>query len=124
MSNGSLVRRRSLVAAAAGLFVTAVLAGGVAMSQAPAPAPAVLELRLALADETINPVTDSVLRLADTMGYYKAHGVKVTLISLQGTPQAVAALNSGDVDLADIAVDAALRLKAANGLALRGVVSS
>src|SRR6185436_14546857 len=106
---------------AAGLLVTAALAGG-ALSQAAAPP--LLELKLALADETINPVTDSVLRLADTMGYYKAHGVKVTLISLQGTPQAVAALNSGDVDLADIAVDAALRLRAANGLTIRGVVSS
>src|SRR5436190_20482124 len=101
MSKESLERRRSLVAAAAGLFATALLAAGGAMSQAPAPP--LLELRLALADDNINPVTDSVLRLADTLGYYKAHGVKVTMISLQGTPHAVAALNGGDVDLADIA---------------------
>jgi len=121
MSKKSLARRRSLIATAAGLFVTALAAGG-AMSQAPAPA--LLELRLALADDNINPVTDSVLRLADTLGYYKAHGVHVTMISLQGTPQAVAALNAGDVDLSDIAVDAALRLRGANGLALRAVVSS
>jgi NitT/TauT family transport system substrate-binding protein len=113
----------SLFATAAGLFATAVLVAGGAMSQAVAPAPLV-ELKIALADDNINPVTDSVVRLADTLGYYKAHGVKVTIIALQGTPQAVAALNSGDVDLADIAVDASLRLRATNGVALRAVVSS
>jgi hypothetical protein len=68
MSKKSLARPRSLIAMAAGLVITALLAGS-AMSQAPAAAPApLLELRLALADDTINPVTDSVLRLADTLG--------------------------------------------------------
>jgi NitT/TauT family transport system substrate-binding protein len=112
----------SLFAVAGGLFVTALLAAGGAVSQAAAPA--LVELKIALADDTINPVTDSVVRLADTLGYYKAHGVKVTIIALQGTPQAVAALNSGDVDLADIAVDASLRLRGTNGVPLRAVVSS
>src|SRR3954464_15437861 len=112
-------RRDSLFAAGTGVFGTAVVAAGAAMSQAAAPAPALLELKIALADDTVNPVTDSVIRLADTLGYYKAHGVKLTIIALQGTPQAVAALNSGDVDLADIAVDASLRLRATNGVALR-----
>ena len=122
MSTKSRLGRRSLVATAAAMVATALLTTGPAMSQAAAPAP--LELRLAVADDNVNPVTDSVLRLADTLGYYKAHGVHVTLVSLQGTPQAVAALNGGDVDLADIAIDATLRLRAANGVALRGVVSS
>jgi NitT/TauT family transport system substrate-binding protein len=111
-----------LFATVGGLFATAVLAPGAALSQAAAPAP--LELKIALADDTINPVTDSVVRLADTLGYYKAHGVHVTIISLSGTPQAVAAMNSGDVDLADIAVDASLRLRATNGVPIRAVVSS
>jgi NitT/TauT family transport system substrate-binding protein len=50
--------------------------------------------------------------------------VHVTIVPLEGTPQAVAALNAGQVDLADISVDSALRLRGANNIALRGVVSS
>lgn len=83
-----------------------------------------LELRLAVASPDINPVTDSVLRLAETEGYYERHGVRVTIIGLEGTPQAVAAMNSGAVDLADVGIDAALRLRAENDVALRGVVSA
>lgn len=83
-----------------------------------------LELRLAVASPDINPVTDSVLRLAEIEGFYEKHGVEVTIIGLEGTPQAVAALNSGAVDLADIGIDAALRLRAENDVPLRGVVSA
>ena len=91
MSTKSTLRRRSLVATAAALYATALLAAGPGMSQPVTPG--MLELQLAVADENVNPVTDSVLRLADTLGYYQAHGVRVTIVSLQGTPQAVAALN-------------------------------
>src|SRR4051794_4029870 len=119
MSMKSIVRRGSLALTALTLLAAPLLVVRPALSQAPAPA--MLELRLAVADDNVNPVTDSVLRLADSMGYYKAHGVHVTLVALQGTPQAVAALNSGAVDLADIAIDASIRLRAANNVALRGV---
>lgn len=84
----------------------------------------VLELRLALASGDINPVTDSVLRLAEIEGFYEKYGVRVQIIGLEGTPQAVAALNSGAVDLADVGIDAALRLRAENDVPLRGVVSA
>jgi NitT/TauT family transport system substrate-binding protein len=82
------------------------------------------QLRLAVADPNVNPVTESILKLADTLGYYKKHGLDLQIILLEGTPQAVAALNSGDVDLADISIDAALRLRATNNVPIRGVVSS
>jgi NitT/TauT family transport system substrate-binding protein len=111
--------RRGLAAAA--LFGVALAASPLLAQQAPAD---MLELRLAVADPTINPVTDSILRLADSLGYYKRHGVKVTIVALEGTPQAVAALNAGDVDVADISIDSALRLRGANKVALKGVVSS
>jgi NitT/TauT family transport system substrate-binding protein len=114
MSRKSMLLRRSLLAAAAATFV----AVGPALSQP------LLELKLAVADESVNPVTDSALKLADTLGVYKAHGLDVTIVVLQGTPQAVAALNAGHVDVADIAIDATLRLRASNNVALRGVVSS
>src|ERR1700712_5167796 len=67
-----------------------------------------LELTLATAETDINPTTDSVLKLAARLGLYEKHGVKVTIIELDGTPQAVAALNSGAADLADIGIDSAI----------------
>ncbi|MBI4046071.1 MAG: ABC transporter substrate-binding protein, partial [Devosia nanyangense] len=99
-----------------GLALSALL-GGTAFAQD------MLELKLATADTDINPTTDSVLKLAGILGFYEKHGVKVEIVALEGTPQAVAALNSGAVDLADISIDAALRLRADNNLPLRGVVA-
>jgi NitT/TauT family transport system substrate-binding protein len=112
------IGRRSLFAIAIAL-ASSTLIPGAALSQ---PAD-ILELKLATADTNINPTTDSVLKLADTLGFYEKHGVKVTIVALEGTPQAVAALNSGDVDMADISIDAAIRLRADNGLPIRGIVS-
>ncbi|MCC6984630.1 MAG: ABC transporter substrate-binding protein [Bauldia sp.] len=117
MSTKSMLRRHLLVGSAA-LLASAALAAP-AMSQG-----GLLELTLAVADPNVNPVTDSVLKLAETLGYYEQHGLRLTIIPLEGTPQAVAALNAGHVDLADISIDAVLRLRAENDVALRGVVSA
>ena len=99
-----------------------MLATGVAMSQ---PAE-ILELKLALgvADTQFNTTTSSVFQLAEQFGFYQKHGVKITIVPLEGTPQAIAALNSGAVDIADISIDAALRLRADNDLPIRGFVSA
>lgn len=87
--------------------------------------PDVLELKLALAvaDTNINPTTSSLFKLAESFGFYEKHGIKVDIISLEGTPQAVAALNSGAVDIADIAIDSAIRLRADNDVPVRGIVA-
>jgi NitT/TauT family transport system substrate-binding protein len=116
----TMATRRPLTAAAAALFSTALIAPAIGQDAAPE----MLELRLAVADIDVNPVTDSALKLAETLGYYEKHGVRVIIVPLEGTPQAVAALNSGHVDLADISIDAALRLRADNDVALRGIVSA
>jgi len=110
--------RRSLIAAMS-LGLATLLGAGMAHAQ---PAD-MLELTLATADAELNPTTDSVLRLAGTLGFFEKHGVKVNIVALEGTPQAVAALNSGAVDMADISIDAALRLRAENDLPIRGIVS-
>lgn len=83
----------------------------------------VLELRLAVATTDVNPVTESVLTLAGDLGYFEDNGIEVTYVPLTGTPEAVAALNSGDVDIADISIDAALRLDAEGQLDTVGIVS-
>jgi NitT/TauT family transport system substrate-binding protein len=84
-----------------------------------------LEIKLALgtADVNFNPTTASIFKLADSLGFYEKHGVKVTIVALDGTPQAVAALNSGAVDIADIAIDAAIRLRADNDVPIRGITA-
>lgn len=85
----------------------------------------VVELTVALGvdDANFNTTTASVFKLAEQFGYYGKHGVKVTFVSLDGTPQAVAALQSGAVDAADISLDAAIRLRASNDVPLRGFVA-
>lgn len=112
------IKRRTILALGLGLTLSPTVAATTFAQTSD-----VLELTLATADSSINPTTDSVLRLAGTLGFYEKHGVKVNIIALEGTPQAVAALNSGAVDLADIGIDAAMRLRAENGLPIRGIVS-
>lgn len=113
----SHIGRRPLLAAMA-LGLAATMAAGPAFSQD------MLELTFAVADGTdINPTTDSVLKLAEKLGLYEKHGLKLTLVPLDGTPQAIAALNAGQVDLADISIDAALRLRAENDVPIRGIVA-
>jgi len=84
-----------------------------------------LELTIALGvdDTAFNVTTSSVFQLADEWGFYAKHGIDVTFIALDGTPQAVAALQSGDVDAADISLDAAIRLTATGDMPLRGIVA-
>lgn len=82
-----------------------------------------LELKLATGEVDINPTANSILKLAARLGFYERHGVKVTIVELDGTPQSVAALTSGAVDIADIGIDAAIRLKVDNGIALKGLTS-
>lgn len=111
-------RRPLLTAMAIGLAAT-LAGGGSAVGQD------MLELKFAVADGAdVNPTTDSVLKLAANLGFYEKHGLKLTIVPLDGTPQAVAALNAGDVDLADISIEAALRLRAENDLPIRGIVST
>jgi NitT/TauT family transport system substrate-binding protein len=103
---------------------TAVLAlwGGMALAQTDD----VVELSVALAldDAGFNVTTSSVFRLAQDLGFFEKHGVAVTYVALDGTPQAVAALLAGEVDAADIAIDAAIRLTASGDLVLKGIVAT
>jgi NitT/TauT family transport system substrate-binding protein len=114
----------SLLRGGATLLASATL-GLMVSTSAMAQPTDVLELKLALgvADTQFNVTTSSVFQLAEQFGFYEKHGVKVTIVPLDGTPQAVAALNAGAVDIADIAIDAALRLRAENDLPVRGFVA-
>lgn len=74
--------------------------------------------------ETETPlVPNSVADLAVRLGYYKKAGVDVELVRVQQTPSAVAALRSGQGDMANIATDTALQLIARDQMDLKGVIS-
>jgi NitT/TauT family transport system substrate-binding protein len=68
-------------------------------------------------------VPNSVIDLALQLGYYKKEGVDVELVRVKATPSAVAALRSGQGDMANIGTDIALQLIARGQMDLRGVIS-
>ena len=105
------------------LLTSLALAGGLALGL-PAVAQEMPELVVALGvdDTAFNTTTASAFKLADEFGFYAKHGVKVTFVALDGSPQAAAALQSGDVDVAHITLDATVRLKAENDFDIRGFV--
>lgn len=107
---------RSAIAAAA--LVALAGTGAVVAQEYPE-----LIVTLATDDNVFNPTTSSVFQLAEDFGYYDKHQVKVTFVGLDGSPLAAAALQSGDVDVAHISIDAAIRLAAGNDLPVRGFLS-
>ncbi len=68
-------------------------------------------------------VPNSVIDLADQLGYYKKAGVDVELVRVKATPVAVAALKSGQGEMANIGLDIALQLIARDQMQLKGVIS-
>jgi NitT/TauT family transport system substrate-binding protein len=80
-------------------------------------------LRIIITELETPLVPNSVIDLADRLGYYKRAGVEIELIRVQQTPSAVAALRSGQGDMANIGFDTALQLIARDQMRLKGVVS-
>lgn len=68
-------------------------------------------------------VPNSVMILAQDLGYFDAEGVNVELIQVTDTPLAVAAIQAGEGEMANVALDAALLLVANDILDLRAVAS-
>lgn len=68
-------------------------------------------------------VPNSVLDLAESLGYFQREGVEVELVRVQQTPSAVAALQAGEGEMANISVDAALQLVARDQMRIKAVVS-
>ncbi|HTJ63362.1 MAG TPA: ABC transporter substrate-binding protein [Alphaproteobacteria bacterium] len=68
-------------------------------------------------------VPNSVIDLAEQMGYYKKAGVDVEIVRVKATPAAIAALSSGQGDMANVSLDVAIQLVARNQMKLKGVIS-
>jgi len=99
-----------------GLFAAAAL-------QVFAQAAAAEPFRLIVTDLTAPLVPNSVMDLAVELGYFEREGVDVELVRVQQTPSALAALQAGEGEMANISVDSALQLVARDQLGLKAVVS-
>ncbi len=97
------------------LSVAALLAVGGTAWSAP--------FKLITTDLNAQLVPNSVMDLAVDLGYFAKEGVDVELVRVQQTPSAVAALQAGEGDMANISVDAALQLVARDQMKLKAVLS-
>src|SRR5690606_14693376 len=68
-------------------------------------------------------VPNSVMDLALELGYFEREGVDVELVRVQQTPSALAALQAGEGEMANISVDALLLLVAGGAGDLKAVTS-
>jgi len=110
------------VTLARGRFLTGAAAGAATLALC-APASAAAPFRVIVTETDIPLVPNSVVWLAQSMGYFDRAGVNVQLTSVGQTPSAVAALRAGDGDMANISTDVVLQLLARDQMKLRGVLS-
>ena len=82
-----------------------------------------LKLRLGLGSAPTPPLPNSVLWLAKDLGFYAREGLDVELNEFQGTPLAIAAMVSGDVDIANVSTSEVIRMNAAKGQPMRAIHS-
>ena len=68
-------------------------------------------------------VPNSVMDLADELGYFEREGVEVELVRVQQTPSALASLLAGEGEMANVSVDSVLQLAAQGTDTLRAVTS-
>jgi NitT/TauT family transport system substrate-binding protein len=104
------------------LAVPAAAAGVIALGLA-GTAAAQDKMRVILTDAVTPLVPNSVAMIAQSNGYFTKNGLSVEFIRVQATPSAVAALTSGQGDMANISVDTALQLVARGQVQGKAVLS-
>jgi NitT/TauT family transport system substrate-binding protein len=87
------------------------------------PASAAEPFRIIVPEPETPLAPNSVIDLALQLGYYAKAGVDVQLVRVQATPSAIAALRSGQGEMANVGTDIALQLIARDQMKLRGVIS-
>jgi NitT/TauT family transport system substrate-binding protein len=105
------------------LLSAIVCALGAPASQAAEKPREMLKVRLGLGSAPAPPLPNSVLWLAKDLGFYAREGLDVELTEFQGTPLAIAAMISGDVDVANVSTAEVIRMNAAKGQPMRAIHS-
>jgi len=114
---------RKLRAAIATFFITLYWVSNTPLHGAEPAAREPFKLRLGLGSAPAPPLPNSVLWLAKDLGFYAREGLDVELSEFQGTPLAIAAMLSGDVDIANISTSEVIRMNAAKGQPMRAIHS-
>jgi NitT/TauT family transport system substrate-binding protein len=79
--------------------------------------------RLIVTDLEPPLVPNSIMDLAVELGYFEREGVEVELVRVQQTPSAIAGLQAGEGEMANISVDSVLQLVGRDQMDLKAVVS-
>ena len=103
--------------------LTALAATMLALSAALLGSASAAPFRLIVTDTETPLVPNSVIDLALQGGYFERAGVEVELVRVQQTPMALTALQAGEGEMANVAVDAVLQLVARGADDLRAVNS-
>jgi NitT/TauT family transport system substrate-binding protein len=103
--------------------VAAALAIGGALAISSSAVNAQQPFRLIITETETPLVPNSVMILAQELGYYDAEGVNVELVRVSDTTNAVAALQAGEGEMANVALDAAMQVVANNVLDVRAVTT-
>ncbi len=82
------------------------------------------KLTLALPEAELPAIPNNIGTLAKTLGYYDAEGLDVDIVRVKGTPQVIAALQSGDADVGNLATADVVSLVSQFLLQLRAVNST
>ena len=82
-----------------------------------------LKLRVGLGSAPVPPLPNSVVWLAKDLGFYQREGLEIELIEFQGTPLAIAAMISGDIDVGNVSTSEVIRLTATKGQPMRAIHS-
>ena len=82
-----------------------------------------LKLRVGLGSAPVPPLPNSVVWLAKDLGFYQREGLEIELIEFQGTPLAIAAMISGDIDVGNDSTSEVIRLTATKGQPMRAIHS-
>jgi NitT/TauT family transport system substrate-binding protein len=102
---------------------TALLAACLGLALGSPIATATERLRLVVTHTAPPLVPNSVMDLADTLGFYRREGLTVDFVRVQGTPLAIVALKTGNADLANISLSGALQLASQRVMKIKAVVS-
>ena len=100
-----------------------ILLQGSTVSAAELKAKEPLKLRVGLGSSPVPPLPNSVLWLAKDLGFYQREGLDIELIEFQGTPLALAAMISGDIDVGNVSTSEVIRLTASKGAPMRAIHS-
>src|SRR5574341_1133392 len=82
-----------------------------------------LKLRVGLGSSPVPPLPNSVLWLAKDLGFYQREGLDIELIEFSGTPLAIAAMISGDIDVGNVSTSEVIRMTATKSQPMRAIHS-